>query len=104
MLNVPAVEAVADDQTLHLARDDRRVVTKNFDALEGKQPARVGRRPEGCVHAARERKEHGKVVGFGVLMRRADSMQRRHFAEQKADQVEHVYGGLVKKASGKIWI
>src|SRR6266850_6011295 len=35
-LDVPALESFADDQALHLARDNRRVMTKNFDALEGK--------------------------------------------------------------------
>jgi hypothetical protein len=42
MLDLLSLQAVAVDQRLHLPRDYGCVMAKDFDALEGKQPARIG--------------------------------------------------------------
>src|ERR1041385_1402604 len=99
-----AIQAVAISQTFHFPRRDRRVMAKDFDALERKQPTRICRRSQGRVHPAFEYEQYRKIVDFRVLMARTNRLHTLHFTKQETKHVEHVNSLLVQKTARDFWI
>src|SRR5262245_53008485 len=92
------------NESFHFTGHQRCMMAEDFDTLEWKQPAGIGRGAECRVQTIYKSQQHRKIVNFGVLMCGAYRDQTLNLTEQEPHQIKHMDCCLIQKPSCYRWI